>query len=95
LFFDDTLSDQVFAQAPYAGKGTRDTSNSNDNIYQRDGAQLLLNPTGDLQKGSTAAISIALDLSDTRIGASDSTAQNGGGPGGPPPAGGPESSPTP
>jgi protocatechuate 3,4-dioxygenase beta subunit len=89
LFFDDTLSDQVFAQAPYAAKGTRDTRNSNDNIYQSGGAQLLLNPTGDLQKGYAATMSIALDLSDTKVGASDSNAQNGGGPGGPPPGGGP------
>lgn len=94
LFFDDTLSDQVFAQASYAGKGTRDTRNSNDNIYQSGGAQLLLNPTGDLRKGYTAAISIALDLSDTRIGAPDSNARNGG-PGGPPPGGGQGSAPTP
>ena len=35
LFFDDTLSQQVFAQAPYASKGsTPDTLNSADNIYQ-------------------------------------------------------------
>jgi protocatechuate 3,4-dioxygenase beta subunit len=25
LFFDEVLSDQVFAQAPYAGRGTRAT----------------------------------------------------------------------
>ena len=34
LFFDDALSDQVFAQAPYAGKGQRDTLNSRDSIYK-------------------------------------------------------------
>jgi protocatechuate 3,4-dioxygenase beta subunit len=35
LFFDDTLSQQVFTQAPYASKGsTPDTLNSTDNIYQ-------------------------------------------------------------
>jgi protocatechuate 3,4-dioxygenase beta subunit len=69
LFFDDTLSDQVFAQSPYAGKGTRGTRNSNDNIYQSGGSQLLLNPSGDTQKGFTASMSIALDLSDTAVGA--------------------------
>jgi protocatechuate 3,4-dioxygenase beta subunit len=42
LFFDDTLSDQVFAQAPYASKGQRDTLNSRDNIYK---APLLLTTT--------------------------------------------------
>ena len=34
LFFDDVLSEQVFAQAPYASKGTPDTLNSTDSIYQ-------------------------------------------------------------
>ena len=35
LFFDDTLSQQVFTQAPYASKGsTPDTLNSTDGIYQ-------------------------------------------------------------
>jgi protocatechuate 3,4-dioxygenase beta subunit len=34
LFFDQALSEQVFAQAPYASKGTPDTLNSTDNIYQ-------------------------------------------------------------
>lgn len=39
LFFDDALSDQVFAQAPYAGRGQRDTRNGRDGIYKE---QLLL-----------------------------------------------------
>jgi len=34
LFFDPALSEQVFAHAPYASKGTPDTLNSTDNIYQ-------------------------------------------------------------
>lgn len=34
LFFDPALSEEVFAQAPYASKGTADTLNSTDNIYQ-------------------------------------------------------------
>jgi protocatechuate 3,4-dioxygenase beta subunit len=34
LFFDDALSEQVFAQAPYASKGKPDTLNSTDSIYQ-------------------------------------------------------------
>jgi protocatechuate 3,4-dioxygenase beta subunit len=34
LFVDDALSDQVFTQAPYAGKGQRNTLNSNDGIYK-------------------------------------------------------------
>jgi len=34
LFFDPALSEEVFAQAPYASKGSPDTLNSTDNIYQ-------------------------------------------------------------
>lgn len=34
LFFDDKLSDQVFAQAPYNSKGKRTTLNSSDGIYK-------------------------------------------------------------
>ena len=44
-FFDDGLSDTVFAQAPYAAKGARDTRNSQDGIYNGGGSQLLLAPT--------------------------------------------------
>ena len=43
-FFDDKLSDSVFAQAPYAARGQRDTLNSQDGIYQNGGSQLLLAP---------------------------------------------------
>lgn len=41
-FFDDTLSDQVFANAPYAAKGTRDRRNANDDIYKQAGSQMVL-----------------------------------------------------
>jgi protocatechuate 3,4-dioxygenase beta subunit len=44
LYFDDSLTDQVHAQQPYASKGRRDTTNSRDGIYQSSGgSQLLLN----------------------------------------------------
>jgi protocatechuate 3,4-dioxygenase beta subunit len=71
LFFDDSLTDQVFAQQPYSGRGTRDTRNSNDGIYRSGGSQLTLAPTksGD---GYAATFSIALDLSDMSVGKSDS-----------------------
>ena len=36
LFFDDTFSDTVLAQEPYASKGQRDTRNNNDGIYKSD-----------------------------------------------------------
>jgi protocatechuate 3,4-dioxygenase beta subunit len=42
LFFDDTLSRQVYAQAPYAAKGLPTMSNADDGIFQGGGDQLLL-----------------------------------------------------
>ena len=45
FFFDDALSDTVFAQAPYNTKGARDTRNANDGIYRGGGSELLLTPT--------------------------------------------------
>lgn len=44
LFFDDALSAQVFAQAPYSQRGTQGiTRNSADGIYQQSAGKLLLN----------------------------------------------------
>ena len=82
LFFDDTLSDQVYTQAPYAQHNGRTTRNTDDNIYRGSGSQLILNLTksGD---GYAATFPIGLDLSDTQVGQSDSNSP--GGPGGPPP----------
>ena len=81
FFFDDSLTDQVHAQEPYASKGQRDTLNSTDNIFRGGGDQLLLNLQGDNASGYTGTMNIGLDLTDIEVGASDSA---GGGPGGPP-----------
>ncbi len=84
FFFDDSLTDQVHSQQPYASKGQRDTRNSNDNIFNGGGDQLLLNLQGDTTSGFTTVMNIGLDLTDIEVGASDI---NSGGPGGgPPPA---------
>ena len=57
LFFDDTLSQQVFAQAPYASKGsTPDTLNSRDGIY-KDTLLLTVNKT---DQGYTTAFDIGI-----------------------------------
>lgn len=42
LFFDEAITDQVHAQAPYAQKGRRDTTNSSDGIFSRGGNDLML-----------------------------------------------------
>ena len=61
LFFDDSLTDQVFTQQPYASKGQRDTRNSTDNVYQNGGDQLLLSLTQTAQ-GYAATFDIALRI---------------------------------
>src|SRR5688500_250221 len=42
LFFDEAFTDRVFARAPYAGRGKRDTMNASDRIFGEGGSQLLL-----------------------------------------------------
>jgi protocatechuate 3,4-dioxygenase beta subunit len=61
LFFDEALSDRVFAQAPYAGRGRRDTTNARDGIFRSAGRQLMLAvaPSG---AGYAASFDIGLDL---------------------------------
>lgn len=81
FFFDDTLTDQVYLQEPYASKGQRNIRNSDDNIFMNGGDQLLLNLQGDNTNGYTTAINVGLDLTDMAVGAADSM----GGPGGSPP----------
>ena len=42
LFFDDALSDRVYANVPYRSEGGRDVRNTDDGIYRSDGDKLLL-----------------------------------------------------
>lgn len=56
LFFDDALSDQVFAQAPYAGKGRREVLNARDGIYKRE----LLLTTAQAGQGYAASFDIGI-----------------------------------
>ncbi|MBN9528536.1 MAG: intradiol ring-cleavage dioxygenase [Alphaproteobacteria bacterium] len=58
LFFDDTVTDAVFASAPYNSRGTRDTLNARDSIYNNQTSALLsLTRTA---SGYAGAISIGL-----------------------------------
>lgn len=61
LYFDDALTDQVHAQAPYNAKGQRPTRNRNDGIFRNGGDQLLLTlqPDGE---GYQATFNIGLDF---------------------------------
>lgn len=75
LFFDDSLSDKVFATAPYNAKGNRRTRNRDDGIFRQAGDSLVLD-AGSLYRdgifdGYLTNFEIGLDLSDTRAGSED------------------------
>jgi protocatechuate 3,4-dioxygenase beta subunit len=59
LFFDEAITDQVHAQAPYAQKGKRDTINSSDGIYSRGGNDLMLTLTKEAD-GYVASYKVAM-----------------------------------
>jgi protocatechuate 3,4-dioxygenase beta subunit len=61
LFFDDSLTDLVYAQAPYASKGERTVRNDGDRIYLDGGNQLTLKPTQSAE-GYAATFEIGLQL---------------------------------
>ncbi|MBW4488404.1 MAG: hypothetical protein KME12_11505 [Trichocoleus desertorum ATA4-8-CV12] len=42
LYFDDVITDQVYAQPPYASQGERFTRNERDGIFGDGGEQLML-----------------------------------------------------
>ena len=48
LYFDESVTDKVHAQAPYSTKGRRSTMNANDSIFRQGGSQLMLRLTGDV-----------------------------------------------
>jgi protocatechuate 3,4-dioxygenase beta subunit len=56
LFFDDSLTDHVYKNAPYSERGRRDVRNSGDNIYRSAGAAsavLKMTPSGRGYTGET------------------------------------------
>jgi len=70
FFFDDALTDTVYAQAPYNTRGARDTRNSADGIYMqavndgtgRTSGQLLLLPLTKADDGYVGTFDIGLTL---------------------------------
>jgi protocatechuate 3,4-dioxygenase beta subunit len=58
LFFEDALSDQVFAQPPYSGRGERTTLNGTDGIFSD---QMVLKAVP-ANGGYSATFDIGLDL---------------------------------
>lgn len=62
LFFDDTLTDEVFAATPYNTRGERNLRNDNDGIYGQSGGQMMLT-VDKVDTGYAATFDVALDLS--------------------------------
>ena len=65
LFFDDTITDQIYSQSPYSSRGVRDTRNAADMVYtsnNNSGSMLLANlkPDG---SGYRASFAIGLRVS--------------------------------
>jgi len=63
LFFDDAISDEVYAFEPYVGNGERGTRNANDGIFGQSGNQLTLALAGNPQTGYTTTFEIGIDMS--------------------------------
>jgi len=61
MYFDDALSDRVYAGQPYASKGQRTARNRHDRIFRRGGEQLMLAPTATAD-GYAATFAIGLQL---------------------------------
>jgi len=76
LFFDEALNNRVFRQAAYAGKGTRDVRNANDDIFRQAGDTLLL-AVADADRGYRTTFDIALDLSNAETGKADRSGRPG------------------
>lgn len=60
LYFDDALTDAVFAAPPYAARGPRSTRNADDGIFRSGGSSLTLSPQADGTGGYAAAFDLAL-----------------------------------
>lgn len=60
LFFDDTFTDEVYKQAPYASRGNRTRRNANDNFFGGSEGLLTLNVTP-AQEGYAAVFDLGID----------------------------------
>ena len=62
LYFDESVNDRIFEQAPYNSKRGRRVMNDADYLYRRGGKELLLTPAKNAQ-GYTAKFDIGLQSS--------------------------------
>jgi protocatechuate 3,4-dioxygenase beta subunit len=62
IYFDDGISDQIFAQEPYSSRSGRRTTNANDGVFRSGGEQLLVQLVPD-GAGYAATFDIGLQMS--------------------------------
>jgi protocatechuate 3,4-dioxygenase beta subunit len=68
LFFDDALSDEIYAQEPYSEKTGHRTYNKDDSIYRSDGDKLRLElKKAEDDEGYVAIFDIGLDTLQTQL----------------------------
>jgi protocatechuate 3,4-dioxygenase beta subunit len=64
LYFDDTITDQIHAQRPYAAHGQRTLKNNQDGIFRNGGKELMLQLTKE-GRGYVGAFDIGLQMNGT------------------------------
>lgn len=64
LYFDDSLTDQIHTQAPYAAHGQRTLTNDQDGIFKNGGEQLMLQLTKEA-RGYVGTFDIGLQMTST------------------------------
>jgi protocatechuate 3,4-dioxygenase beta subunit len=62
LYFDEELSDRVYARPPYAARGKRTVSNLTDRIYNESGGRQSMLTVMPAKEGYTANFDVAFDL---------------------------------
>jgi protocatechuate 3,4-dioxygenase beta subunit len=62
MYFDEGISDRVYAKAPYNGRGKRNVSNVTDRIYNSDGGRQSMLSVTPQEDGYTGTFDVALDL---------------------------------
>ena len=61
LYFDDAVTDRVFARSPYARRGKRTVRNGGDGIFRDGGGRLIL-PVVESDAGYAANFNVGLKL---------------------------------
>jgi protocatechuate 3,4-dioxygenase beta subunit len=61
-YFNEAVTDAVYAKAPYAGRGARDTTNARDGIFRRERGSDLLLAVRESPSGYEASFSVGLRM---------------------------------